>query len=1078
MNEIQQLRKFDPALGQERNIFPVTKVTAIDGVDDEPIAGSDNLVKSGGVAEVTNALSAKLKYEGVTLDSNTNQMVPELYITGLDKTKSYSIYNINKGNASRSVNIYDINGSEPDIFVAYASTTDFSKDILQIVGGANYPNISGWIVVNWDNVPEGNTNLFSEIRHEAVSVLANNPRIASEIQISTSRDDLNIKINGAIGDIGVIPSSSYFNGYYNTSNGKPSPQDDGISVFSNVPYKVEGGASYRILGNIKSYLVELTFYDADDVYLGGSSGFILFTSTDRFTVPALCRYIRVAFRSTTGLTANTFEGNIRIISESILSDCIVDDLFIDDSKKALAASLGNRIADIESNVNSVVGGTIRTKYGVEDLGILNDGKYINSSSGIQLAASTCIITNSIYLEAGDFISAYTGGTAIAVIAKSESKATTSTVFTPVVSANNMDHPVFYKVEEAGHYAFSGRNQQQGNLALVVEVLKHSESEGIIDELDELVNGEPEIEEYTLEDLQGEGAMIGYYLHYTLLRADQAANCIITKPLYLHSGDRVSCSTGGSGILLLAKSPTGTIDWYTTNYESISGTAASYVGVIEVDGWYVFSGRINRTDGTNLVVNVTAYKRGESLQEKLDKKVDKSDIASLAGGSGYALSVGADAVKDAVPVEPWFDEVSNDGTTYGTYLDDKIDSVPEGDSFIFISDVHYFSNHKQSAKLIDYVRRRLGIKTVIHGGDVINEASTIAAAAEEWLDFNRDFVFRIGGDFKQVCGDHDHNGRYADTGQAFSYQFVQRVLNGYNIKELHYDTIYDEQIEEIAVVNNWSEHDLKEYNAWKKMHYFFDDSTIKTRFIVLHTGWSGDVGMAVDKLGSNVLSETFALYLQMDFLYQSLLSVPSNYNVVVTGHNAIGNKGYSTTVDGTTVTRYNVNELIWKGKWQQIAKMLRAFKNKSSVGLQYRDWSGSGVQTKLFDFASANTPNIVFCIGGDVHWDIIGKSTENSETLEPIAVATSLDHIIVTEGSLSASDIPHIITMTDGGDRVYRGIIAPIGSGYDDSTDSVRLAPSNTVGTLDSQAFDIVTIMHNEIYLTRIGSGSDRIIHIE
>ena len=833
------------------------------------------------------------------------------------------------------------------------------------------------------------------------------------------------------------------------------------------------------------YLVELTFYDAADVYLGSSNGYKWFASIDRFTAPTSCRYVRIAFRDTAGLTSDTFEGNIRIISEDLLSECIVDDLFTDDSKKALSASIGKRFADIESNVNSVVGGTIRTKYGVEDLGILAYGKYIHESTGAQEPSSACIITNSIYLEAGDIITAYTGGTGIAVIAKYDSQATSSTVFTPLVKANNMVKPILYRVEEAGYYAFSGRNQQQGDLALVIEVLKHSESKGSINEVkeslqkvDDLVEGKLEITEYTLDDLQGDGALVGYYLNNSQLRALPANNCIITRPIYLHNGDTIRCSTGGSGILLFAKSPTGSIETWTTGYESISGVEASYNGVVAEDGWYVFSGRINRTDGTNLVVNVKAYKRGESLQEKLDKKVDKSDISSFTGGNGYALSVGADMVKDAVPAEPWFDEVSNDGTTYGTYLDDKIDSVPEGNSFIFISDVHYKGNRKQSAKLIDYVRRRLGIKTVIHGGDVINEAPTVAEAAKEWLDFNRDFVFRIGGDFKQVCGDHDHNGKYADAGQAFSCQFVQRVLNGYNIKELHYDTIYDEQVKEIAAVNGWSDNDMKEYNAWKKMHYYFDDSTIKTRFIVLHTGWSGDVGMAVDKLGSGVLSESNALYLQMDFLHQSLLSAPSNYNVVVIGHNAIGNKSYSTTVDGTTVNRYNVNEPVWKGKWQQVAKMLRAFKNKSSVGLDCRDWSGSGVQKKLFDFASANTPNIVFCMGGDVHWDIIGKSTENSETLEPISVATSLDKIIVTEGSVSASDILHILTMTDGGDRGYRGIITPIGSSYNDTTDSVQLSASNTAGTLDAQAFDIVTVTDNEIYLTRIGSGNDRVIHIE
>ncbi|MEY4050339.1 MAG: hypothetical protein RL262_1173, partial [Bacteroidota bacterium] len=57
----------------------------------------------------------------------------------------------------------------------------------------------------------------------------------------------------------------------------------------------------------------------------------------------------------------------------------------------------------------------------------------------------------------------------------------------------------YKVEEAGYYAFSGRNQQQGDLSLVIEVLKHSESEGIIKELNDKVDDE-NFEELGDEDL--------------------------------------------------------------------------------------------------------------------------------------------------------------------------------------------------------------------------------------------------------------------------------------------------------------------------------------------------------------------------------------------------------------------------------------------------------------------------------------------------------------------------------------------------------------------------------------------------
>lgn len=761
---------------------------------------------------------------------------------------------------------------------------------------------------------------------------------------------------------------------------------------------------------------------------------------------------------------------------------------IEDISKNLEG-VNKAVDELEGNLNKLQGGTYRTYYNVSDLGVLVSNRYINEHTGKIEESSNCIITNSIYLQAGDTVKAFTGGTGIAVIAKSENKATPTTIFTQIAIANNLKEPIHYEITEEGYYTFSGKDSTQGNNALSVEIVKMEYSDGVVGDIehckkkiDGLYEGEVSMKEYNIDDLKGEGANINYYLHATTLNRESSNDCIITKPIYLNVGDEIKCSTGGDGVCLFARTPSGVINGYYTDCISMSGSAKSYEGVIKEDGWYVFSGRINRNDGTNLVVNVRTYDRGKNIFEQLDEKVDRSELGNLVVDSGnsvesigYALSVGADSVKDKVPNSPWFDAVDNDGTTYGTYLDDKIDSVPQGNSFIFISDAHYKWNNKQSAKLIDYVRRRLGIKTIIHGGDVINEAPTVSQAAKEWLDFNRDFVFRIGGDFKQVCGDHDHNGKYADEGQALSYQFIQKAMNGYNIKELHYDEIYDSQIEEISAANGWSENDKKEYDAWKKMHYYFDDNTIQTRFIVLHTGWTGDVGLAVDKLGSNALSESNALYLQIEFLYESLLSCPTGYNVVVVGHNVIGNKQYSIATASGNIVRYNVNEPVWKGSWVNVDRMIRAFKNKSSVSLSYKDWSGSGLQTKTFDFGEANSIGIVFCMGGDVHWDILAKTNE-SEELKPIDTAT-IDNVIVTEGVISKGEVLHALTMTDGSDRGYKVIVATPNGNYNDSTDSVLASNPNTEGTLDSQAFDIVTIANDAIYFTRIGSGKDRIIHI-
>ena len=790
---------------------------------------------------------------------------------------------------------------------------------------------------------------------------------------------------------------------------------------------------------------------------------------------------------------------------------IVNNLTTNDPAQALSAAMGvqleSEVSQLELKVDELINGERVPEYvSLEDIGVAIPNEYMSSSTGKPCGAADCIITKPIYLEVGDVVSCETGGTGVALFfsLNDGSPITTSTSVKQIIMvANNYSHNTTYEatIEEAGWYGFSGRSNRNDGTNLSVTVTKYhrenslddrfaekadeSEILRIDEQIDEILNGEITSTHYSLDDLDGDGALIDYYLHSSIVRPmGGVSDVIVTKPIYLHIGDEVVCRTGGSGICLFAKSPSGTITQLTTGFTSISGSATSYSGVIAEDGWYVFSGRINRIDGTNLVIDITSYSREKSIYERVDdveeelgRKANISDLENISASSGFALSVGANSVKNDIPSVPWFDDVPNDGTTYGKYLDDKIDSVPQGDSFIFITDVHYVSNQKHSGELIDYVRRRLGIKTVIHGGDVENEAPIMANAAKQWLDFNRDYPLRMGGDFKQVCGDHDHNGRYASDGQAFSYQFVQRMMNGYNINELKYDTLYDEQIEEVSATDNWTENEKKEYDAWKKMHYFFDDSTIKTRFIVLHTGWTGDVGLAVDKLGSGALDETNSTYLQMDFLYEALNTTPNGYNVVVVGHNVIGDKSYSVNVDGNTVVRYNVNELVWKGSWQQIAKMVRAFREKTiTPSLQYRDWSGDGVQTKTYDFGNAPTAGFVFCIGGDVHWDIMGKSSGSSETLSPVTEATSVEHGIVTSGTITSSDILHILTMTDSADRGYRGILSAPGADYDDETDSFLCAPPTTPGTLDSQAFDIVTIAEDGIYFTRIGSGNDRVIY--
>ena len=574
-------------------------------------------------------------------------------------------------------------------------------------------------------------------------------------------------------------------------------------------------------------------------------------------------------------------------------------------------------------------------------------------------------------------------------------------------------------------------------------------ESDVDAIEDTIHGGEEITIKTLT-LQSVGiALNNAYLDYNSKKPVGTTNCVISNPIYLAEGDEIDCQTGGSGIALVFKLSNGapivasTVASEVVKRADINGIS-TYKHTIEESeaGWYGFSGRSNRNDGTNLVLTIKKFVADTGLIGKLDGKVGKDE---MIGNFGLiSQSVGPDLVKDEIPDSPWFDPVANDGTTYGNYLDDKLDSVPAGKSFIFITDVHYPGNRKKSAALIDYARRRLGIKTVISGGDVINEAVTIAAAAEQWMGFERDFVFRMGGDVKQTMGDHDSNGGAGHT--PLPYEFLQKMLTGYNAKELVFDDLYDEEVSTL----NWSESDMSQYEAWKRMHYYFDDLTIRTRFIVLHTGWGGESGLAVDKLGEGALNETNALYLQMDFVYNALMTTPEGFDVVVVGHNTIGN-----TLASTSPIRYNLNNVTYKGSWKQVNEQLAACKSKSFTNLLYRSWSMPTTDYKSFEFFTAPNIGNVLCIGGDVHWDILAKVAETDGTITPVSSGDTIS---------KNAYIINSVTMTDGSDREY----------YDQNGDPIL--PPATPDTIDSQAFDIITIAKKGIFFTRVGCGNDRRIY--
>ena len=91
-----------------------------------------------------------------------------------------------------------------------------------------------------------------------------------------------------------------------------------------------------------------------------------------------------------------------------------------------------------------------------------------------------------------------------------------------------------------------------------------------------------------------------------------------------------------------------------------------------------------------------------------------------------------------------------------YLDQKITSIPEGKSFVFITDTHWPVNDKRSAQLISYVRKKTGISKVIFGGDILTRDENKEKAKETLDQYLQESINLFGTDYLPVFGNHDLN----------------------------------------------------------------------------------------------------------------------------------------------------------------------------------------------------------------------------------------------------------------------------------------------------------------------------------
>ena len=152
----------------------------------------------------------------------------------------------------------------------------------------------------------------------------------------------------------------------------------------------------------------------------------------------------------------------------------------------------------------------------------------------------------------------------------------------------------------------------------------------------------------------------------------------------------------------------------------------------------------------------------------------------------------------------------------TYLASKITDIQQkdmeignhGDSFIFITDLHYNANDGNSAGAAEYILDRSSVGKVIIGGDICNGSSRGKPGCIDQILNCRNAFRKINPYY--LRGNHDNNTEISDCTPE---------------KELPDSELYDlilKPIENRIVCNH-------------EFHYYFDNEIRKIRYICLDTG---------------------------------------------------------------------------------------------------------------------------------------------------------------------------------------------------------------------------------------------------
>ncbi|MBR3965783.1 MAG: leucine-rich repeat protein, partial [Clostridia bacterium] len=421
-----------------------------------------------------------------------------------------------------------------------------------------------------------------------------------------------------------------------------------------------------------------------------------------------------------------------------------------------------------------------------------------------------------------------------------------------------------------------------------------------------------------------------------------------------------------------------------------------------------------------------------------------------------------------------------------HINEQLATLPEGKSFIAITDTHYESggrgNIGKSADLMQYVRKTSGISKVVNLGDPFHQENTYEGALKQLSrSMEEKFFDYFGDDGIYAIGNHDSNitiARTIDDDDPGTYKMDILLTDKdiYNRTVAHVaaggekngNVIFNEELIEIIKANkddigafvldnvapensvnskfgnvNYSAEEMYEnLLCWAKLHYAYYDHDAKICYIVLNTG-----GLTLTDFATLNLELWKFNPCQYNFVAKILNQVSENYSdydIVVAGHMLYNSEYPDSAGNG------------------DLFRMLSAFEAGTSVsftasgnnalsGKLFGCTDGSTSRTLSYDFTENDFTGEIICISG--HWHV------------------DLQTISQTENGAYIYNSDYNTTSADSADSLPLFVL-----NQDNAREKMSDAEPDTqvpvVGTITEQCFTIFTITEdNKIVITRIGANS-------